>query len=98
MVNIDTCHIFRRYALAQILSIETSVGVSTNTAAIAQIHVNNVNTIHELYSENELATKNQYNGKLALVYGRVDRIDNNYLIVEGEVNLDVYSASLAMLI
>ena len=43
-----------------------------------------MNAIHNLYSENELAAKNQYNNKLAIVYGRVDRIDNSDLIIEGD--------------
>ena len=51
--------------------------------AIAQVKVYNVNAIHELYSENELAAKNLYHNKNAIVYGRVDKVDNDHIIIEG---------------
>ena len=51
---------------------------------MAQIRVNNVNAIHELYSENELAAKSQYHNQFAIVDGRVDRVDSNDLIIEGD--------------
>ena len=73
-----------RTALAPMIGLATAIGLGTVNAAIAQIRVNNVNAIHELYSENELAAKNQYNNKFATVYGRVDRVDNNNLIIEGD--------------
>ena len=73
-----------RSALAPIIGLATAAGLVTGTAAFAQIRVNNVNAIHELYSENELAAKNQYNNKFAIVYGRVDKIDNSDLIIEGD--------------
>ena len=44
----------------------------------------NVNTIHELYSENELAAKKIYHNKNALVFGRVDKVDKEYVIIEGD--------------
>lgn len=66
------------------IGLATAIGLGTVNAAIAQIRVNNVNAIHELYSENELAAKNQYNNKFATVYGRVDRVDNSNLIIEGD--------------
>ena len=72
-----------RIALAPMIGLITSIGLGAINAAMAQIHVNNVNAIHELYSENELAAKNQYNKKFAIVYGRVDRVDNTNLIIEG---------------
>ena len=53
------------------------------TNAIAQVKVYDVNAIHELYSENELAAKKLYHNKNAIVYGRVDKVDNNHVIVEG---------------
>ena len=73
-----------RTALAPMIGLATAIGLGTVNAAIAQIRVNNVNAIHELYSENELAAKNQYNNKFATVYGRVDRVDNSNLIIEGD--------------
>ena len=73
-----------RSALAPAIGLATAAGLVTGTAAVAQIRINNVNAIHNLYSENELAAKNQYNNKLAIVYGRVDRIDNSDLIIEGD--------------
>ena len=53
------------------------------TNAIAQVKVYDVNAIHELYSENELAAKKLYHNKNAIVYGRVDKVDNDHIIVEG---------------
>ena len=73
------------------LLLSTSLGIGLasglgllGTAALSQIRVNNVNAIHELYSENELAAKSQYHNQFAIVDGRVDRIDNNDLIIEGD--------------
>ena len=51
--------------------------------ALAEITVYNVNAIHELYSENELAAKKIYHNKNALVFGRVDKVDNEHVIIEG---------------
>ena len=53
------------------------------TNAVAQVKVYDVNAIHELYSENELAAKKLYHNKNAIVYGRVDKVDNDHIIVEG---------------
>ena len=53
------------------------------TNAIAQVKVYDVNAIHELYSENELAAKKLYHNKNAIVYGRVDKVDNDHVIIEG---------------
>ena len=83
MESIDLLTMFRA-ALPPIIGLAAAFGLGTCTAAIAQLRVNNVNAIHELYSENELAAKNQYNNKFAVVYGRVDRIDNSDLIIEGD--------------
>ena len=52
--------------------------------ALAEITVYNVNAIHELYSENELAAKKIYHNKNALVFGRVDKVDNEHIIIEGD--------------
>ena len=52
--------------------------------ALAEITVYNVNAIHELYSENELAAKKIYHNKNALVFGRVDKVDNEHAIIEGD--------------
>ena len=52
--------------------------------ALAGIMVYNVNAIHELYSENELAAKKIYHDKNALVFGRVDKVDNEHIIIEGD--------------
>ena len=65
------------------IGLAIAVGLGPVNAAMAQIRVNNVNAIHELYGENELAAKNQYNNKFAIVYGRVDKVDNSNLIIEG---------------
>ena len=72
------------------LLLSTSLGIGLATglgllgnAAFSQIRVNNVNAIHELYSENELAAKSTYHNQFAIVDGRVDRIDSNDLIIEG---------------
>ena len=51
--------------------------------ALAEITVYNVNAIHELYSENELAAKKIYHNKNAIVFGRVDKVDNEHVIIEG---------------
>ena len=51
--------------------------------ALAEITVYNVNTIHELFSENELAAKKLYHNKKALVFGRVDKVDGENVIIEG---------------
>ena len=53
------------------------------TNAVAQVKVYDVNAIHELYSENELAAKKLYHNKNAIVYGRVDKVDNDHIIIEG---------------
>ena len=53
------------------------------TNAVAQVKVYDVNAIHELYSENELAAKKLYHNKNAIVYGRVDKVDNDHVIIEG---------------
>ena len=55
--------------------------------ALAQIKIYNVNAIHELYSENELAAKKLYQHKNAIVFGRVDKVDNEYVIIEGDSEL-----------
>ena len=55
----------------------------TSNVAMAQLRVDNVNAIHELYGENELAAKNKYHNKPAIVAGRVDRVDGSDLIIEG---------------
>ena len=52
--------------------------------ALAEITVYNVNAIHVLYSENELAAKKIYHNKNALVFGRVDKVDNEHVIIEGD--------------
>ena len=52
--------------------------------ALAEITVYNVNAIHELYSENELAAKKIYHNKNVILFGRVDKVDNEYVIIEGE--------------
>ena len=54
------------------------------TKALAEITVYNVNAIHELYSENELAAKKIYHNKNALVFGRVDKVDNEHVLIEGD--------------
>ena len=51
--------------------------------ALAEITVYNVNAIHELFSENELAAKKLYHNKKALVFGRVDKVDGENVIIEG---------------
>ena len=52
--------------------------------ALAEITVYNVNAIHELFSENELAAKKIYHNKKALVFGRVDKVDGENVIIEGD--------------
>ena len=52
--------------------------------ALAEIIVYNVNAIHELFSENELAAKKIYHNKKALVFGRVDTVDDENVIIEGD--------------
>ena len=52
--------------------------------ALAEITVYNVNAIHELFSENELAAKKIYHNKKALVFGRVDKVDNENVIIKGD--------------
>ena len=52
--------------------------------ALAEITVYNVNAIHELFSENELAAKKIYHNKKALVFGRVDKVDDDNVIIEGD--------------
>ena len=52
--------------------------------AVAEITVYNVNAIHELFSENELAAKKFYHNKKALVFGRVDKVDDENVIIEGD--------------
>ena len=54
------------------------------TKAHAEITVYNVNAIHVLYSENELAAKKIYHNKNALVFGSVDKVDNEHVIIEGD--------------
>ena len=44
----------------------------------------NVNVIHELYSENELAAKKIYHNKNTLAFGRVDKVDDEHVIIEGD--------------
>ena len=52
--------------------------------ALAEITVYNVNAIHELFSENELAAKKIYHNKKALVFGRVDKVDDENVIIKGD--------------
>ena len=52
--------------------------------ALAEITVYNVNAIHELFSENELAAKKIYHNKKAFVFGRVDKVDDENVIIEGD--------------
>ena len=53
------------------------------SGAIAQVKIYNVNAIHELFRENELAAKKLYHNRNAIVYGRVDKVDNDHIIIEG---------------
>ena len=60
-------------------------GVMAPSVVLAQtLRVNNVREIHQLYSENELAAMQKYDGKYAIVSGRVDRVDGSDLIIEGD--------------
>ena len=52
--------------------------------ALAEITVYNVNAIYELFSENELTAKKIYHNKKALVFGRVDKVDDENVIIEGD--------------
>ena len=52
--------------------------------ALAEITVYNVDAIHELFGENELAAKKIYHNKKALVFGRVDKVDDENVIIEGD--------------
>ena len=52
--------------------------------ALAEMTVYNVNAIHELFSENELAAKKIYHNKKAIVFGRVDKVDDENVIIEGD--------------
>ena len=54
-----------------------------NPKALAEITVYNVNAIHELFSENELAVKKLYHNKKELIFGRVDKVDGENVIIEG---------------
>ena len=72
-----------RLLLSTSLGIGIAAGLGIGNAAFAQIRVNNVNAIHELYSENELTAKSKYHNQFAIVDGRVDRIDSTDLIIEG---------------
>tara|TARA_Y100000739_G_C20425841_1_gene381094 strand:- start:187 stop:573 length:387 start_codon:yes stop_codon:yes gene_type:complete len=54
------------------------------SGVIAQVRVYNVNAIHQLFSENELAAKKLYHNKNAIVYGRVDKVDSDHVIIEGD--------------
>lgn len=53
------------------------------SSAVAQMKIYNVNSIHELFGENELAAKKLYHNRNAIVYGRVDKVDNDHIIIEG---------------
>lgn len=52
--------------------------------ALSEITIYNVNAIHELYGENELAAKKIYHNKNAIVFGKVDKVDNEHVIIEGD--------------
>ena len=52
--------------------------------ALAEISVYNVNAIHKLFSENELAAKKIYHSKKALVFERADKVDCKDVIIEGD--------------
>ena len=54
------------------------------SGVIAQVKIYNVNAIHQLFSENELAAKKLYHNKNAIVYGRVDKVDSDHVIIEGD--------------
>ena len=71
--------------LVEKISILLALGTGFSAPkALAEIMVYNVNAIHELYSENELAAKKIYHNKNALVFGRVDKVDNEHIIIEGD--------------
>ena len=57
------------------------------SGAIAQVKIYNVNAIHELFGENELAAKKLYHNKNAIVYARVDKVNNDHIIIEGNSEL-----------
>lgn len=57
--------------------------VGTVPALAQMLRINNVRKIHQLYSENELAAKTKFHGKTAIVSGRVDRVADSELIIEG---------------
>ena len=73
--------LFSPLAIASVIT--TVIGASPIGSA-APLRVNNVRAIHQLYSENELAAMQKYNGKYAIVSGKVDRIDSSDLIIEGD--------------
>ena len=68
---------------AGVSAVSAAIFVLASNVAMAQLRVDNVNAIHELYGENELAAKNKYHNKSAIVTGRVDRVDGTDLIIEG---------------
>ena len=55
--------------------------------ALAQIRIYNVNAIHDLYSENELAAKKLYHNKNSIASGSVDKVENEHVIIEGNSGL-----------
>ena len=55
--------------------------------ARAQIKTHNANPIHELYSENEFAAKKLYHNKNAIAFRRLEKVDNEHVIIEGKSEL-----------
>ena len=61
-----------------------SICLSANALYANPLYINNARTIHDLYNENELAAKQKYSEKYAIVSGRVDTVDTSDLIIEGD--------------
>lgn len=86
-----------RTALVPMIGLTTAIGLGTVNAATARIRENNVNAIHELYNENELAAKINTTTNLPSFTdastGSITAISSSRLTV----NVDACSASSAIL-
>ena len=73
--------LFKSLAAASIFAVSV---IAPSIASAQTLRVNNVRAIHQLYKENELAAMQKYNGKYAIVSGRVDKVNSSDLIIEGD--------------
>ena len=62
----------------------TTLSFAAPQAAMATPTIYDVGQIHEFYSENKPGANARYNNKFFIVKGKVDSVENEYVVVDGQ--------------